>query len=44
MFAIIDKQTGKQVGKNYKCRIRARRRIDILDNDYGGYRYYLKTL
>lgn len=44
MFAIIDRQTRKQIGKPYKCRKRARRRRDRLDNEYGGYKYIVVEL
>ena len=44
MYAIIDRQTGLQVGKPYKDRIRASRRADKLDNAYGAYRYYVLRL
>jgi len=40
-YRIIDRQTGRQIGKEYsvKNRKRARTRVDKLDNEYGGYRY-----
>lgn len=44
MFLIIDRQTGNQVGKPYNNKARARSRADKLDNEYGGYRFTVKTL
>lgn len=43
MFQIIDKQTGLVVGKPYSSRSRARARADKLDNEYGAYRYYVRS-
>ena len=40
-YQIVDRHTGLKVGKPYSCRKRARSRVDRLDNEYGGYRYYL---
>lgn len=42
-YKIIDRQTGKQVGKDYSCRRKASTRVDKLDNEYGGYRYKVET-
>ena len=42
MYTIIDRHTGKQVGKPYKSKARARTRVDVLDNAYGAYRYSLR--
>ena len=39
MYKIIDRQTGKQVGKDYSDASRARRRRDALDSAYGACRY-----
>ena len=44
MYQIIDKKTGKTVGRTYKDRVKARRKADALDNEYGAYRYYVKTI
>lgn len=41
MYQVIDKQTGKIMGE-YKTAVSARRRADKLDNQYGGYRYFVK--
>lgn len=38
-YKIIDRKTGDQVGGIYKDGRRASRRVDQLDNQYGGYRY-----
>ena len=43
-YIIIDKQTGKQVGKPYKNGAQASRRVDKLDNQYGAYRYIRKAI
>lgn len=43
-YAIIDCQTGAQVGKPYINKHRARARVDQLDNAYGGYRYTVKAI
>ncbi len=46
-FVIIDRQTGERVGQPYQgkhARKRARTRMDKLDNEYGGYRYQVKSL
>lgn len=40
-YQIVDRHTGKYVGKPYSNKTRARNRRDKLDNEYGGYRYYL---
>lgn len=42
-YKIIDKQTGNQVGGIYQTRRRASARADRLDNQYGAYRYIVKT-
>lgn len=44
MFIVYDRQTRKTVGKPYQDRNRARRRADRLDNEYGAYRYGVRTL
>jgi hypothetical protein len=44
MYAIIDTQTGAQVGTLYKSRIRAARRRDALDLAYGAVRYALRRI
>jgi hypothetical protein len=43
-YIVIDRQTGKQVGKPYASRSRAANRVDKLDNAYGAYRYSVKLL
>lgn len=43
-YAVIDRQTGEQVGKPYTSKNRARSRMDKLDNEYGGYRYSVKQI
>ena len=46
-FVIIDRQTGERVGQPYQgkhARKRARTRMDKLDNEYGAYRYQVKSL
>jgi hypothetical protein len=43
-YLIIDRMTGLQVGKPYTSKSRARKRVDKLDNQYGGYRYTVKTI
>lgn len=42
-YKVIDRHNGKQVGKDYACRIKASRRVDKLDNAYGAYRYTVVT-
>jgi hypothetical protein len=42
-YQVIDKQTGTVKG-TYASRIRARRRADTLDNEYGAYRYYVHEI
>lgn len=44
MYAIIDRQTGRQVGKPYKNKNRARTRRDKLDLAYGGYKHFVRDL
>lgn len=44
MFIVIDKQTGQQVGKAYASRVGASRRVDKLDNAYGAYRYFVRSI
>lgn len=43
VYVIIDTHTGLQVGGEYKSRNRAARRVDRLDNEYGGYRYFVRS-
>ena len=38
-YYVIDRHTRKPVGKPYKSKARARARVDVLDNEYGAYRY-----
>ena len=44
VYKVIDRQTGKQVGKDYTTSSRARLRVDNLDNAYGAYRYYVQVI
>ena len=44
MYAIIDRQTGKQVGRLYKNKNRARTRRDKLDLAYGAYKHFVRDL
>lgn len=44
MYIIIDRQTGLQVGKAYQSRVAASRRVDVLDNAYGAYRYAVRCI
>lgn len=44
MYEIVDKKTGLVVGKPYSSRQRARTRADKLDNEYGAYRYYVRSV
>ena len=43
-YAVIDKRTGTQKGKEYTSRRRARSRADALDLSYGAYRYIVKLI
>jgi hypothetical protein len=43
-YGVFDKQTGQQVGKPYSSGARARARRDVLDNQYGAYRYTVRPL
>lgn len=43
-YAVIDRQTGQQVGKPYTSKNRARGRVDKLDNEYGAYRYTIRVI
>lgn len=43
MYQVIDRQTGAVMG-TYDSSIKARRRVDKLDNAYGAYRYYVKSI
>ena len=42
-YAVIDRRTGKTMGI-YSTRRRASRKVDKLDNEYGGYRYIYKQV
>jgi len=44
IYKIIDTKTGLQIGKDYSSRSRANRRVDKLDNEYGGYRYSVRAV
>jgi hypothetical protein len=42
-YHVYDRQTGERANKTeYKNRAGARRAVDRLDNEYGGYRYQVK--
>lgn len=43
-WEVIDKQTDQRVGKPVKSRKAASRKVDRLDNAYGGYRYFARKL
>lgn len=43
-YGIYDRHNKCYVGKTYKCKKRAMRRVDKLDNEYGGYRYHVVDL
>lgn len=42
-YQVIDRQTGTVKG-TYTSHIRATRRADMLDNEYGAYRYYVHEI
>jgi hypothetical protein len=44
LYLVVDRQTGLQVGKPYTSKSRARNRVDKLDNEYGAYRYTVRSL
>lgn len=44
MYAVVDRQTGEQVGKPYTSKNRARGRVDKLDQEYGAYRYSVRAI
>lgn len=43
-YHVVDRQTGKAIGGIYKDRVKARRMADRLDNEYGAYRYYVRSV
>jgi len=43
MYKVIDRKTNRTVG-TYKDYKRAKNKADKLDNQYGGYRYYVKEV
>ena len=43
-YRIYDRKAKCFVGGEYASRVRARRRVDKLDNEYGGYRYCVKEV
>lgn len=43
MFEIVDRHTGRVVS-TYSNRIRASRKVDRLDNEYGAYRYFVRPI
>lgn len=43
MYQVIDKQTQKVIS-THKTRVQASRKVDRLDNAYGAYRYFVKTI
>ncbi len=42
-YQVIDARTGNIMGV-YINRTMARRKVDRLDNEYGGYRYFIKEV
>ena len=44
LYRIIDRQTGKQVGKDHTSGKRARTRRDALDTAYGACRYTVQFI
>lgn len=43
LWIIWDKIENRQIGKPYSNRSKARHRVDVLDNQYGAYRYTVKA-
>jgi NhaP-type Na+/H+ and K+/H+ antiporter len=43
MYEVVDRKTNVIMGK-YKTRQSARRAVDRLDNAYGGYRYFSRSI
>jgi hypothetical protein len=44
-YHVYDRQTGERANRTeYSSRSRARSAVDRLDNEYGGYRYYVKPV
>jgi hypothetical protein len=45
MYMVIDRKTGDKIGKgSYQSIKRARNKRDKLDNEYGGYRYFVREI
>lgn len=44
LFAVVDRQSGQQVGQPCKSRVAASRKVDRLDTAYGAYRYYVMPI
>lgn len=42
-YEVVDKQTGKVLSV-HDNRVRASRKVDRLDNAYGAYRYFVRTI
>jgi hypothetical protein len=43
MYVVIDRKTGDKIG-SYQSVKRARNKRDKLDNEYGGYRYFVREV
>lgn len=43
-YQVYDRQTGKLMGKPVSSLSQARKKVDRLDNEYGGYRYGYKRV
>lgn len=43
-FEVIDRHTAQRVGKLYSTRVAASRAVDRLDNAYGAYRYFARSI
>ncbi len=43
LYQVIDRKTGAVCGQ-YSTRVAASRRVDKLDNAYGGYRYCVRVI
>ena len=43
MYQVIDRQT-QVVVSTHKTRVQASRKVDRLDNAYGAYRYFVKSV
>ncbi len=43
-YEVIDRQTGSRVGGLLKSRKTSTSKVDRLDNNYGGYRYFKREV